>query len=176
MSYTLSSLVLCDVTPCDTMWHPYKGWKEHLSASLVLLRLDGSQRHWPRWRPPAGPRHSWTAEHLRKFNERLTFQQISSDFNTCQLSTDCQHISAHQTSYIILPYFALEHIYQTMQKHDSGSMSFLKASLTGGRLSGDDCRPSRAHMPRRGRQSGGTESDRIQGLKLETSRDNCHRL
>ena len=82
----------------------------------------------------------------------------------------------YQTSYIILPYFALEHIYQTMQKHDSGSMSFLKASLTGGRLSGDDCRPSRAHMPRRGRQSGGTESDRIQGLKLETSRDNCHRL
>ena len=41
-----------------------------------------------------------------------------------------------------------------MQKHDSGSMSFLKASLTGGRrLSGDDCRPSRAHMPRRGRQA-----------------------
>ena len=81
------------------MWHPYQGWKEHLSASLVLLRLDGSQRHWPRWRPPAGPRHSWTAEHLGKFYERLTFQQISRHVN-CQLTVNiCQHISAHQTSY-----------------------------------------------------------------------------
>jgi hypothetical protein len=86
MSYTLSSLVLCDVTPCDTMWHPYKGWKE--------LRLDGSQRHWPRWRPPAGPRHSWTAEHLRKFNERLTFQQISTHVN-CQLTVNTFQIFQH---------------------------------------------------------------------------------
>ena len=99
MSYTLSSLVLCDVTPCDTMWHPYKGWKEHLSASLVLLRLDGSQRHWPRWRPPAGPRHSWTAEHLRKFNERLRFQQISTHVN-CQLTVNTfQHIKHLTSSY-----------------------------------------------------------------------------
>ena len=40
------------------------------------------------------------------------------------LSTHFRYFSTSN----ILPYFALEHIYQTMQKHDSGSMSFLKTS------------------------------------------------
>ena len=150
------------VTPCDTLTKAEKSyvWTDPSvtgpgEGHLLVPGIVELPSTWG---------SSMNDSHFNRFQHMSTVNWLSTHFRYFSTSN-------------ILPYFALEHIYQTMQKHDSGSMSFLKASLTGGRrLSGDDCRPSRAHMPRRGRQSGGTESDRIQGLKLETSRDNCHRL
>lgn len=152
MSYTLSSLVLCDVTPCDTLTKAEKSTSPHHWCCYV-------------WTDPSvtGPGEGHLlVPGIVELPSTWGSSMNDSHFNRFQDMSTVNWLSTHFSRSNILPYFALEHIYQTMQKHDSGSMSFLKASLTGGRrLSGDDCRPSRAHMPRRGRQSGGTEPDRV---------------
>ena len=101
------------VTPCDTLTKAEKSyvWTDPSvtgpgEGHLLVPGIVELPSTWG---------SSMNDSHFNRFQHMSTVNWLSTHFRYFSTSN-------------ILPYFALEHIYQTMQKHDSGSMSFLKTS------------------------------------------------